>query len=173
MRPREGIVIRPAEARDLRLVQRLLAGMLADAYGGLLGDVRVAELSADWHAMAVLSTEMADPRGLFLVAETPAGDLLGHAFANMRRPDAVTVFRLFVDPHQQRRGVGSALLAAVADGFPAARRMRLDVDDNNADAIAFYARGGFAPVGTVSEVWRRLVRLEKPILRSAPTGTRS
>jgi GNAT superfamily N-acetyltransferase len=63
-------------------------------------------------------------------------------------PDA-TLVGMFVEPAARGRGIGRALVEAVADwarciGAP---RLRLWVTSTNAAALALYARSGFAPTG--------------------------
>ncbi len=58
--------------------------------------------------------------------------------------DAGEIHMLFVDPAAQRRGVGTALLDDVASGFGA---LRLDVNEQNPTARAFYSARGFITVG--------------------------
>lgn len=57
--------------------------------------------------------------------------------------DGAAVDALFVDPQAHRQGHGRALLAAVADRAP----LRLDVNEANPAAVAFYERMGFARTG--------------------------
>ena len=61
------------------------------------------------------------------------------------------VSRFFVALSARRRGVGSALMDAAEDyGADHGLRLVLDVADHNKDAIAFYERRGWRPVGTAS-----------------------
>lgn len=58
--------------------------------------------------------------------------------------DAGEIHMLFVDPAAQRRGVGTALLDDLASGFGV---LRLDVNEQNPTARAFYSARGFIAVG--------------------------
>lgn len=51
---------------------------------------------------------------------------------------------LFVDPSRHGKGIGSALLAAVAEEHP---ELRVDVNEANPSGRAFYAARGFVEVG--------------------------
>ena len=55
---------------------------------------------------------------------------------------------VYVHPHCQRSGVGSALLAALLRHYPAGTVIRADVRPLSRAAAAFYARQGFARIGT-------------------------
>lgn len=58
--------------------------------------------------------------------------------------DAGEIHLLFVAPSAQHSGVGSALLDDVADEYG---ELRLDVNEQNPLARAFYQSKGFEPVG--------------------------
>ena len=64
------------------------------------------------------------------------------------------LYSLWVAPEARGAGAGEALVEAVADwarraGYP---RVRLDVGDHNAPAIALYARCGFTPTGRTTSL---------------------
>ena len=54
--------------------------------------------------------------------------------------------RLYILPAYQGRGLGHALFGASLGAFPDARAIRLEVEPNNAPAIAFYTRAGLSRV---------------------------
>jgi putative acetyltransferase len=58
--------------------------------------------------------------------------------------EAGQIHMLFVAPHSQGTGVGSALLAHVSETEPI---LRLDVNEQNPTALAFYLARGFELVG--------------------------
>jgi [ribosomal protein S18]-alanine N-acetyltransferase len=81
-----------------------------------------------------------------LVAENAAEDagvVIGFLCYRVVRNE-IQVANLAVDPRQQRKGVGSALLESVWARHPGADEMTLDVRESNAGARAFYRRLGFA-----------------------------
>ena len=77
-------------------------------------------------------------------AVSDEGRPVGFAIASIK-DDAVHVHRLAVDPRHRRRGLGAALLRAVAEGGEKLRlaRMTLKVSRTNEDAILFYRRLNF------------------------------
>jgi [ribosomal protein S18]-alanine N-acetyltransferase len=126
-------VIRAATADDVDAVVRLEEVCLGDdAWSrGLVEQGLAASL----------------PTVSYLVAEVD-GVVVGHAVASAAGDDA-ELQRIAVDPAYRRRGLASALLAAVertveADG---AERLLLEVREDNATAAAFYESRGFAEVG--------------------------
>ncbi|RUY47981.1 GNAT family N-acetyltransferase, partial [Mesorhizobium sp. M7A.F.Ca.CA.001.12.1.1] len=59
--------------------------------------------------------------------------------------------QLYVHPDCQRRGIGQALLDEVEASFPEARTLRVEVEEANGGAIAFYRSKGFLPVSAAEE----------------------
>ncbi|MFC7492861.1 MULTISPECIES: GNAT family N-acetyltransferase [unclassified Nocardioides] len=90
------------------------------------------------------------PTITYLVAEVDAGDgpsTVGHAVASVAG-DIAELQRIAVDPAHRRHGLASALLDAVLAAARAggADRLLLEVREDNAGALAFYAARGFVEV---------------------------
>jgi ribosomal protein S18 acetylase RimI-like enzyme len=83
------------------------------------------------------------------VAEGPAGELLGCAYAARTRRDVGHVFGLFVRPEARRRGIGTLMLQAVARVARehGARWIVVDLELGNEEALRFYERLGFEETG--------------------------
>jgi ribosomal-protein-alanine N-acetyltransferase len=87
------------------------------------------------------------PTVLYLVAEAGAGpvpEILGHAVASIV-DEMAELQRIAVHHPHRRRGVAGLLLARVEQEARAggARRLLLEVREDNVGALAFYARRGF------------------------------
>lgn len=133
--------------------------------------VRLEEtcLGADaWSPALVLPAVGGElPTVRVLVAEVD-GVVVGHAVASLV-PDVAELQRIAVDPAHRRAGLATALLdgvlaAARAEG---ADRLLLEVRDDNAGALAFYARHDFVEIdrrpryyrdGAAAVVMRRPLR---------------
>ena len=76
-------------------------------------------------------------RNSTILVATQDGRPVGHAMAQ-RDGAEVILYSLYVHPHWQGKGIGSALLDAVITGHPQAKAMRLEVLNDNAAAIAWY-----------------------------------
>jgi ribosomal-protein-alanine N-acetyltransferase len=103
---------------------------------------------ADPWSEGAFAEELRAPDATVLVARDPTGAVVGY-LAGRRALDELHVLSLGVEPARRRAGVATALLletlaAAAAAG---ARLAHLEVRAGNADAIAFYARFGFQPLG--------------------------
>lgn len=143
-------LVRPAGAADVEAVARLEQECLgADAWSeglvrqGVLGDL---------------------PTITYLVAEVE-GDVVGHAVTSSAG-DIAELQRIAVDEEHRRRGIAGALLAGVVDAArrTPADRLLLEVREDNAGALAFYAGQGFVAIdrrpryyadGTTAVVMRR------------------
>lgn len=91
----------------------------------------------------------------FLVAERD-GRCLGYVEARLSRPGA-HIGRLAVDPAEQGRGIGAALLAAALAQLWAlgVGHVTLNTQAENRASRRLYARFGFRPVGRQVTVWER------------------
>jgi ribosomal protein S18 acetylase RimI-like enzyme len=79
--------------------------------------------------------------------EDDESGIVGMVTARGRR-DHLEIARLYVHPESQRRGAGTRLLAAARDAFPDLGRVRLEVEAQNPKGRAFYAKLGYAEVGS-------------------------
>lgn len=126
-----------------------------------------------WSAAAVAALA-GGPGGLGLLAGEqgrPVGLLLARLAA-----DEAEVLTLGVVPEARRRGLARALLAAAAErlGQAGARRLHLEVAEDNLPALALYRTSGFGEVGRRPGYYRRragtvaAIRLARDLLDSGP-----
>jgi ribosomal-protein-alanine N-acetyltransferase len=146
--------IRPATPADLADVVRLEADCLGDdAWGEHLVREGVAGLL---------------PTVSYLVAEV-GGAVVGHAVVSAAG-DIAELQRIAVDPRHRRRGVAARLLAAVVDATRSthADRLLLEVREDNAGALAFYAGQGFTEIDRRRRYYRdgaTAVVLRRPLVK--------
>jgi ribosomal-protein-alanine N-acetyltransferase len=148
------VIVRVAEAPDVAAVARLEADNLgADAWSEALVSEGVIGALPTIH---------------YLVADH-AGTAVGHAVASIAG-DVTELQRIAVDPEHRRTGVASALLeAVVALGVSAGSdRLLLEVREDNAGALRFYAERGFVEVDRRRRYYRdgaTAVVLRRPLGR--------
>ncbi len=125
------IHIRPGHSGDHQTLLEVWRAAVETSHTFLGAD------DVDWYEQIVAEylPQMADLR----VAVDQNDEVLGFL-----AQDAGEIHMLFVDPDAQRRGVGTALLEGVAAGFGV---LRVDVNEQNPSARAFYAAQGFIEVG--------------------------
>lgn len=93
------------------------------------------------------------PTVRYLVAESAAGVVVGHAVASLAG-DVVELQRIAVDAGARRTGVASALLDAVLDLRADGERVLLEVREDNAPALGFYAARGFVELARRPRYYR-------------------
>jgi ribosomal protein S18 acetylase RimI-like enzyme len=143
--------VRTAGERDMDVVRDLLIETWHATYDGIYGIERVNDIAGEWHSAASLRARLTRPNSEFLVADD-GKRLGGMAFAAATGdPAVVMLHQLYVHPDFQGRGIGKALLEEVEESFPEARMLRLEVEEANRAAIAFYRANGFLPAGTTSD----------------------
>ncbi|MER9606710.1 GNAT family N-acetyltransferase [Mesorhizobium sp. M0243] len=143
--------VRTAGERDLAAVRTLLVETWHATYDAIYGAAKVAEITDEWHSIASLRSRLTRPNSEFLVADD-GKRIGGMAFAAATADAKIILLnQLYVHPDCQRRGIGQALLDEVEASFPEARTLRVEVEEANAGAIAFYWSKGFLPVSAAEE----------------------
>jgi [ribosomal protein S18]-alanine N-acetyltransferase len=108
-------------------------------------------------SLAMFVLELSKPSSICLAAVerdgTRAGRLLAYTICS-RYADAWHLMNIAVDPPARRRGIGSALLAALIERAGAGESYTLEVRPSNPGAIALYERFGFRSAGTRPRYYR-------------------
>ena len=100
---------------------------------------------------------LADSSSVGVAALDPAsGRLRGFCLSRVAADEA-EILTIAVDPTERKRGVGRELLHEHLQqaAFAGARQLFLEVDEDNAAALALYRRFGFAQVGQRAGYYRR------------------
>ncbi|TPK63820.1 GNAT family N-acetyltransferase [Mesorhizobium sp. B2-4-15] len=135
--------VRTAGERDLGAIRALLVETWHATYDAIYGSERVTEITGKWHSIEVLRSRLAKPNAEFLVADD-GKRIGGVAFAEgTDGGKLVTLKQLYVLPSLQGRGIGGMLLDEIIESFPEASAVSLEVEEQNARAIAFYEANGF------------------------------
>lgn len=143
--------VRTASERDLVAIRALLVETWHATYDAIYGAERVTAITDNWHSIASLKARLSRPNSEFLVADD-GKRLGGMAFAAATAdPKIVLLNQLYVHPDCQRQGIGQSLLDEVEASFPEMRTLRLEVEEANAVAIAFYGANGFEPAGKTAD----------------------
>lgn len=142
------MVIRDATPLDASAVRAVLVETWHATYDDIMGPQEVTRITDDWHAEDRLRRQAENPDAVMLVAEVE-GQIVGTT-SGRRDPTRGHVGRLYVLPAHHGAGVGSGLLRALRDRLGPGP-LRVAVHEDNAPAIAFYARQGFVAVGPDGE----------------------
>ncbi|MBX4913554.1 MULTISPECIES: GNAT family N-acetyltransferase [Rhizobium] len=140
--------VRTAGERDLEKVRALLVESFHATYDDLHGKTKVDDLIAHLFTPAALKARLGRRDAEFLVADN-GRNIGGVGFAAMSQVLTKTVMLhlLYVSPSLKRQGIGRDIFAELETCFPDAEIMRLEVEPQNAAAIAFYQTHGFIEVG--------------------------
>lgn len=143
--------VRTASERDLDAVRALLVETWHDTYDAIYGVEKVTDITDSWHSIASLKARLDRPQSEFLVADD-GRQIAGMAFAVAADEGrTVMLHQLYVRPGMQGRGIGGMLLDEIEGSFHDAERVRLEVEEANAKAVAFYLAQGFAKVGMTAD----------------------
>jgi ribosomal-protein-alanine N-acetyltransferase len=115
-----------------------------------------AESFEDGWSADDIAALLGSPGAFAILVRDDADFVLAFALARAAADEA-ELLTLAVAPGVRQRGLGSALVEAVAGAAAAggARRLFLEVAADNTAALALYRRAGFAPVGARAAYYRR------------------
>jgi GNAT superfamily N-acetyltransferase len=135
--------IRLLERYDVDAVSALARVVWQATYPALISQAQIDFMLADRYAAERIHAQLDDPGHAWWVARHNQ-TLAGFAHASRDGADC-KLDKLYVHPDRQRQGIGRALLATVQDWARAqhARRLWLQVNRGNTQAIAAYQKQGF------------------------------
>jgi ribosomal protein S18 acetylase RimI-like enzyme len=137
------IAVRRATLADVDAVREVGLKTWPVAYAELASPEFVTDGLAQWWSQEAV--ERGIVRGVTLVATDSAGEVVGMTGLGQEEGFWV-MWKLYVLPEHQGRGVGKLLLDAAIAALPAGTiELLLDVVVGNEKAIGFYRRNGFGP----------------------------
>ena len=130
-------------ADDIDAVSALARTVWQATYPALISQAQIDFMLADRYSAERIRMQLDDPRHAWWVAQQNT-TLVGFAHAVQDGADC-KLDKLYVHPANQRQGTGSRLLQAVQDWARQrqARRLWLQVNRGNTQAIAAYRKYGF------------------------------
>ena len=131
--------ILPAGPEQVADIARLAAIVWRAHYPGIISHEQIDYMLAKMYDLDVLRSEMAN--GITYLRALESDQLLGFAAYGLAGNE-IKLHKLYVDPQQQRRGIGRALLEHVERAC-ASRTLMLTVNKRNHQAIAAYKKHGF------------------------------
>ena len=136
---------------DIEAVRELLVETWHATYDGIYGPEKVSQITNEWHSVRSLKARLTKPNSEFLVADD-GKRIAGMAFAAADNSGkTVTLHQLYVRPDAQGRGVGGMLFDEILNSFHDMETVRLEVEEANVKALAFYKAYGFAPAGKTGD----------------------
>jgi len=130
-------------ADDIDAVSALARTVWQATYLPLISQAQIDAMLADRYAPQRIREQLDDPRHAWWVARQSQA-LAGFAHAILDE-SGCKLDKLYVHPTRQRHGIGAALLQAIAGWARTqqARRLWLQVNRGNAQAIRAYEKYGF------------------------------
>lgn len=135
------IQILPLSRTDLPRVSAIARVVWPVAFDGLIPADEIPKIVDRIYSLAQLQQDMDDGHA-FWIAKVGGKDA---AFcASYKEGGTVWLKKLYVLPEAQRHGLGTKLTDTATAHFSPAQEMALFVKNDNAKAIGFYHRAGFA-----------------------------
>ncbi|MGH6862367.1 MAG: GNAT family N-acetyltransferase [Phyllobacterium sp.] len=144
--------VRSATKEDLQAVRDLLVETWHATYDDVYGAEKVKAITDRHHSLDALKKQLAKPYSEFILADDGA-DIMGMAYACQKDHKLSILNQLYVRPENQKRGVGSLLLAEVESAFPGVFALQLEVIEANQRALQFYESRGFGKTGGRIDNW--------------------
>ena len=136
-----------ATENDIDAIQEVLRATWMDTYASYLAPATIEQVTTAWHAPELLRSQIESDTDYFAVARLD-GEIVGLVTVVEGSPPDVHLLRLYVLPRHQRKGIGTALLDAALSRYPAARTVRLEVEEQNEKGISYWRRRHFVAVGS-------------------------
>lgn len=158
------IIIERARLSEIPEIKRLLSETWIDTYGSVYSKETIQRVTTEWHSPDNLSSQIQNTDFYFGLAKEN-GKIIGLSTSRRVEKDSIFMYRLYVDPNVQRKGIGSKLLDETIKAFPEANTIKLEVEEKNYKAITFYTKMGFKESGkkveNVSDEKIRVIEMEK------------
>jgi diamine N-acetyltransferase len=128
---------------DIGAVSSLARIVWQATYPPLISQAQIDAMLADRYAPELMRAQLDDPRHAWWVARLEQAPV-AFAHASLQDTDC-KLDKLYVHPDHQRHGLGAALLHAVEEWAreQRARRLWLQVNRGNAQAVRAYGKYGF------------------------------
>ena len=133
-----------ATLHDAVAIQRLLRDTWEDTYGDYLSQATLDEVYKNLQSIEALTQQIENPRLYFPLAKE-GNELVGLSTTHMPE-DTIVMFRLYVSPQHQRKGIGELLFKNVIEHFQGAKKIQLSVEVMNLKGQAFYKKHGFKEI---------------------------
>lgn len=155
------LVLRAANTADLAALSLFAGASYRAAYCEFDDADEISDYVAEHFSIERLQHLHAQVESQFLIAET-SKQILGYAHTRLGRPESATsaqhpmqLVRLYLDPSQKGRGIGSILMRAVIEQAKnqSCDAIWLGVYSLNRPALAFYQRWGFVQIGMTEFVF--------------------
>lgn len=133
-----------ATLADAIAIQTLLSETWKDTYGEYLSQATLDEVYKNWQSIEFLTRQIEHPSLYFPLAKD--GDEVVGLATTQLTDDVIMMYRLYISPHHQRKGIGQLLLDHVIEHFPDAKKIQLHVEVMNLKGKSFYEKNAFEEI---------------------------
>lgn len=147
--------VRPAVAADAAAIALVAQATFLDSYANIVPVADLLPFLEAEHSAAAYARYLGGYAQLWLAEATRTGAPLGYAMVTPcdlpgTQAGDIELKRIYALPATHGSGLGAALMAVAVEAARSAghARILLGVHRGNARALAFYARQGFAAIGT-------------------------
>ena len=139
-----------ATENDVDAIKKVLSATWVDTYASYLSPSTIEHITTEWHAPKLLRSQIEGDTSYFAVAWLD-GEIVGLVTVVERNPLELHLLRLYVLPQHQKKGIGTALLDSALSRYPAARTVRLEVEQQNEKGVSYWRRRHFVAVGSSTQ----------------------
>jgi ribosomal protein S18 acetylase RimI-like enzyme len=138
--------IERATVDEVDQIKQVLSETWVATYADHLSRSTIEQVTTLWHDPGFLRSQIEKPGDYFAMAKD-AGTIIG-LITVVASNGELHLARLYVRPEYQRKGVGTRLLNAAIASYPGAAVIRLEVEQQNAKALAYWRSQKFVDSGT-------------------------
>ncbi|RYC70901.1 MULTISPECIES: GNAT family N-acetyltransferase [Spirosoma] len=146
------ITIIPATDEHLPVIRDMAYRTWPGTFGQILTDGQIQYMLEMMYSPMALRAQVHEQKHVFLLAQEADQDtFLGYVSYELtyRHQPVTKIHKLYIVPESQGKGVGNALVGAVADAARQAGDEALSLNVNRFNkAVGFYERLGFAVAGS-------------------------
>ena len=162
------VEIHKAKPSEVKEIKKVLSDTWKDTYKEIYSPESIAIFTSEWHSPENLLAQMNDSNFYFAVAKV-GNKIVGLTTVRKLTDRAVFMYRLYIIPEYQRKGVGSKLMESALETFPKTKTIRLEVEEKNEKGISFYKKQGFREIGRkiekVLDERMPVIKMEKSLIR--------
>jgi len=144
------IIINALEENEIPAAIELILETWMATYSGFLSPGTIERVSSLWHNPRLLNKQIVNPDVRFLAARD-GGAIVGLSTVIRRTDGGIVIGRFYVHPSSQGRGIGKELFERSISAFGGATLARVEVDERNERALAFFGKRGFVKTGEREE----------------------
>lgn len=145
------IKISKAKISEVEEIKKLLSHTWEIAYGKYYPKDTIDKITSSRHDKKLLSSQILDVNTYFAVAKE--NEKIIGAITVRKIDDSTTqLVRIYVQPENQAKGVGSLLMKEAFFHFPNIKKIRASCEKRNNSACVFYLKKGFKPIGEKDEI---------------------